>query len=239
MRTLLFIMISLLLTAACTGAVMAAAASRGEITKASFGQTTDTQPAAVDLYTLKNAYGAECKITNYGGIVVPHRPGQDGKMADVVLGYDKLAGLPQGHALLRRLIGPLRQPHRQRQVHARRQAIHAGQNNNGAPSLHGGNGGLRQGRLEGQARIDRGRPGAGADLHQQGRRGRLPRQPGGHGRLHLTNDNELKLDYTATTDKPTVVNLTQPFLLQPGRRRQRRHPRARVPIRGQEFTAGR
>ena len=38
----------------------------------------------------------------------------------------------------------------------------------------------------------------------------------------LTEDNSLRLEFTATTDKDTVVNLTAPFLLQP--RRQRRHP---------------
>ena len=46
----------------------------------------------VDLFTLTNARGMEVKITNYGGVITSIRvPGQDGKMADVVQGFDSLA----------------------------------------------------------------------------------------------------------------------------------------------------
>jgi aldose 1-epimerase len=45
----------------------------------------------VDLYTLKNSNGLEAEITNYGGIVVSLTvPDKDGKLGDVVLGYDTL-----------------------------------------------------------------------------------------------------------------------------------------------------
>jgi aldose 1-epimerase len=45
----------------------------------------------VDLYTLKNSNGLEAKITNYGGIVVSLLvPDKNGKLTDVVLGYDDL-----------------------------------------------------------------------------------------------------------------------------------------------------
>jgi aldose 1-epimerase len=46
----------------------------------------------VDLFTLTNARGMEVKITNYGGIITAIRvPGRDGRMADVVQGFDSLA----------------------------------------------------------------------------------------------------------------------------------------------------
>src|SRR5690349_23456610 len=59
------------------------------ITKTSFGKTTDGQ--SVDIYTLKNRRGMEARITNYGGIVVSlTTPDRNGKLADVVLGYNDL-----------------------------------------------------------------------------------------------------------------------------------------------------
>src|ERR1051325_6475222 len=61
------------------------------IDKKSFGQTADGK--AVDIYTLRNASGAEVRITNYGGIVVSLKvPDRNGKFDDVVLGYDNLDG---------------------------------------------------------------------------------------------------------------------------------------------------
>src|SRR5215207_1781897 len=57
--------------------------------KESFGKTADQQP--VDLYTLTNSHGMEAKITNYGGILVSLKvPDRQGKLTDVVLGYDNL-----------------------------------------------------------------------------------------------------------------------------------------------------
>ena len=60
------------------------------ITKSSFGTTKDGTP--VDLYTLTNANGLTAKITNYGGTLVSLTvPDKDGKMDDVVLGFDTIA----------------------------------------------------------------------------------------------------------------------------------------------------
>src|SRR5690348_1496596 len=54
-----------------------------------FGKTTDGQ--TVELYTLRNRRGMEARITNYGGIVVSlTAPDRNGKLADVVLGYNDL-----------------------------------------------------------------------------------------------------------------------------------------------------
>jgi len=61
-----------------------------KIDKASFGKLPDGREA--DLYTLTNANGLQTAITNYGAIVVSlHAPDRDGRLADIVLGYPKLA----------------------------------------------------------------------------------------------------------------------------------------------------
>src|SRR5437879_12225709 len=63
----------------------------GSPTKKSFGKTPDGQP--IDLYVLTNKSGAEVSITNYGGAVVSLKvPDRNGKLADVVLGYDNADG---------------------------------------------------------------------------------------------------------------------------------------------------
>src|SRR5260370_27834948 len=63
----------------------------GSSTKKSFGKTPDGQP--VDLYVLTNKSGAEVSITNFGGAVVSLKvPDRNGKLADVVLGYDTADG---------------------------------------------------------------------------------------------------------------------------------------------------
>src|SRR5260370_15447802 len=63
----------------------------GSSTKKSFGKTPDGQP--VDLYVLTNKSGAEGSITNYGGAVVSlNVPDRNGKLADVVLDYDRVDG---------------------------------------------------------------------------------------------------------------------------------------------------
>ena len=64
---------------------------KGTITKADFGKTPDGQP--VEIYTLRNSKGAEARIMTYGGIVQSLSvPDRDGKLDDVVLGFDTLDG---------------------------------------------------------------------------------------------------------------------------------------------------
>ncbi|MGA9450396.1 MAG: galactose-1-epimerase, partial [Verrucomicrobiia bacterium] len=61
------------------------------ISQAPFGKTPDGTP--VEIYTLRNARGAEARIMTYGGIVQSLKmPDQNGNFADIVLGFDKLEG---------------------------------------------------------------------------------------------------------------------------------------------------
>jgi aldose 1-epimerase len=63
--------------------------SQAQIKPEAFHRTIDG--SQVDLYTLKNSNGLEATITNYGGIVVSLMvPDKNGKLGDVVLGYDNL-----------------------------------------------------------------------------------------------------------------------------------------------------
>src|SRR3954469_13229104 len=87
---------SLSLAAACAAFIMAGCSTSSDSHKAAntvepFGTTTDGKP--VNLYTLRNANGFEAKICNYGGIVTTVlAPDRNGRLGDVVLGYDNLGG---------------------------------------------------------------------------------------------------------------------------------------------------
>src|SRR6516165_8596311 len=69
---------------------------KATVEKKEFGKTKDG--TVVDIYTLTNANGMKAKITNYGGIVTElHVPDRNGKLADVVLGFDDLQSYLAGH----------------------------------------------------------------------------------------------------------------------------------------------
>jgi aldose 1-epimerase len=74
------------------------------IPKEPFGTTPDGQ--AVDLYTLRNHNGVEARIMTYGGIVVSLKvPDKNGKLGDVVLGYDNLDSYVKNSPYFGALIG--------------------------------------------------------------------------------------------------------------------------------------
>ena len=87
------------------------------------GKDVPAQP--VTRYALVNKNGAVVKCIDYGAIITEiNVPDKNGKFADVALGYDKLEGYLKGHLrTLARTPGRKRQPHRERQVQARRQGI--------------------------------------------------------------------------------------------------------------------
>src|ERR1700691_4594152 len=83
---------------------MGAASMSDSIQRSSFGHLPDG--TAVDLYRLRNARGMEAHITNYGGIVTYlTSPDRRGHYADVVLGYDSLAGYLKSSPYFGALIG--------------------------------------------------------------------------------------------------------------------------------------
>jgi aldose 1-epimerase len=174
--------------------------------KIAFGKTPDGQN--VDLYTLANKNGAEVAITNFGGSVVSIKVAdRQGKIEDVVLGYDSLDGYVSDKAYLGAVIG--RYGNRIAQGRFTLDgATYTLARNNGENSLHGGIKGFNK--AVWNAREVAGKDGPSVELTYLSKDG----EEGYPGNLAvkvvytLTERNELKIDYSATTDKKTVVNLT-------------------------------
>jgi aldose 1-epimerase len=178
----------------------------GSTAKKSFGKTPDGQP--VDLYVLTNKSGAEASITNYGGAVVSIKvPDRNGKLADVVLGYDT----PDGYVADKSYFGALVGRYGNRIGHA--QFVLDGKTytlakNNGENSLHGGIKGFNKALWT--AKVLPAKDGQSLELSYLSKDG----EEGFPGNLKvtvtytLTDANALKIDYSATSDKKTVVNLT-------------------------------
>ena len=173
-------------------------------TQAEFGKMPDG--TAVQIYTLTNSRGVEAKITNYGGILVSLRaPDRQGAMADVVLGFDSLAGyLANPGPFFGALIGR----YGNRIGHARftlNGVEYHLDKNDGDNSLHGGARGFDK-----RVWTARELPDGGLALTYLSKDG----EDGYPGNLtitvtyHLTDANEVRIDYAATTDKDTVVNPT-------------------------------
>lgn len=162
----------------------------------------------VDLYTLENDHGVVATITTYGGIVVSLMvPDQHGKFDDVVLGFETLGGYLAGHPYFGAIIG------RYGNRIAKGKFVLNGveytlAQNNEENHLHGGLKGFDKvlWNAEGFTTDD----GVGMNLRYLSEDG----EEGYPGNLNvtvsytLTNDNALKIAYTATTDKDTIVNLT-------------------------------
>ena len=171
-----------------------------------FGKTPEGQNVAI--YTLTNSRGAEAKITNYGGILTSLKvPDRTGQLSDIVLGFDNLDAYLKGHPYFGALIG--RYGNR---IAKGRFSLNGVEYklavNNGANHLHGGIKGFDK--VVWNARPLKVANGAALVLTYQSKDG----EEGYPGNLSvkviytLTNRNELKIEYSATTDKDTVINLT-------------------------------
>ena len=180
--------------------------STSSITSTAFGKTTDGR--AVEIYTLRNRNGMEARITNYGGIIVSlTAPDRDGKFADVVVGYDRLDDYLKGASYFGALIG--RYANRiggaKFALNGRTYTLAP---NNGSNSLHGGIKGFDK--VVWDAKVVKLVKGPALELAYLSKDG----EEGFPGNLKvkvaycLTNENELRMDCTATTDAPTVCNLT-------------------------------
>lgn len=176
------------------------------ITKEVFGQLADGREA--DLYTLTNPNGMVVKITNYGGIIT-HLTAADreGKWEDVVLGFDSLAPYLAGHPFFGALVG------RYGNRIAGGKFVLDGKQyslavNNGPNSLHGGLVGFDKA-LWAVEEVKTDSTVALRMTHHS-----KDGDEGYPGNLDLTvvytlsSENSLRIDYHATTDKATVINLT-------------------------------
>lgn len=171
-----------------------------------FGAASDATP--VELYTLTNGNGLEARISTYGGTLVSLRtPDRHGALGDIVLGFDELTPYLGTHPYFGSLIG--RYANR---IRAGRFTLNGATyrlpQNDGENHLHGGPQGFH-------TVVWRGEPADAPDgpslmlsylsaSGEQGYPGNLHVQV----RYTLTEADELRLDYSATADAPTVVNLT-------------------------------
>jgi aldose 1-epimerase len=177
------------------------------MSRTSFGTLPDG--TALDLFTLKNASGMEVSVTNYGGIITSLKvPDRDGKIDDVTLGYDSIDGYLKSSPYFGAIIGRYgnRIGKAQFELDGKTYKLPA---NDGPNTLHGGVKGFDK--VVWQAE----------PFEREGERGIIftyvspDGEEGFPGTLSsrvtytLTDKNELAFDYQATTDKPTVVNLTQ------------------------------
>lgn len=173
----------------------------------SFGKLKDGRSA--ELITLTNAHGAGVAITNFGGIVVSFTvPDKNGHMDSIVLGKDTLAEYEAGHPFFGALTG------RYANRIAKGKFTLDGKEytlpvNNGPNSLHGGKEGFdkklwavsSKGEKEGAPYVVLTYTSPDGE---EGYPGTLKCEV-----TYSFNDaGELRIDYKATTDKPTVVNLT-------------------------------
>ena len=187
------------------GGILVAKGSAG-MTKSSFDQTPEGEQ--VDIYTLVNSGGMVAKVMTYGAILTElHVPDRNGQLADVVLGFDKLDAYLEGHPYFGATTGRV----------ANRISVgkftldgkeYSLARNNGPHHLHGGEKGLDKRVWKALATETDGNPSVQFTyLSPDGEEG----YPGNLSMTviyTLTNDDELRIDYTATTDKATPVNLT-------------------------------
>lgn len=176
------------------------------ITKKEFGKTQSGKTA--DIYTITNDKGCEVKITNYGGIVVSLTvPDKKGKLGDVVQGYDTLEQYIKNSPFFGALIGRYGNRIAKGKFTLKGKTYTLAVNND-ANHLHGGIIGFDK--VLWDVKEIKQDNAVGLEMSYLCKDG----EEGYPGNLKVnvkylwTNDNELKIEYAATTDKTTVVNLT-------------------------------
>lgn len=180
---------------------------KSSVTQASYGKLPDG--TEVDVYTLKNKNGIVAKVMTRGATLIELRaPDKNGHFTDITLGYDTLEGwLSEGNPYFGATVG------RYANRIAKGRFTLDGKEytlaiNNDPNALHGGLKGFDKRIWE--ASIVAAKDGVGVKFTYQSKDG----EEGYPGNLTatvtytLSDNNELRLDYTAVTDKDTVVNLT-------------------------------
>ena len=164
---------------------------------------------SVVIYTLTNANGVEMRVMTYGGIITSLKvPDRAGAIGDIVLGQDSLAGYLREHPYFGAIVGRYANRIAEGRFTLNGQQYQLAVNN-GVNALHGG--------VRGFDKV----VWSGEPFERAGERGVILRytspdgEEGYPGTLQakvtytLTDSNKILIDYEATTDKATPVNLTQ------------------------------
>ncbi len=186
---------------------VAASGAENKIQVSDFGKTSDG--AAISKFVLTNKKGVEAVVISYGATLVSLQvPDRNGKAGDVVLGYDTLDGYEQGKSFFGATIGRYGNRIAKGEFSLDGKTYHL-PTNDGPNSLHGGVRGFNKRVWTG---VDHSRADAQVlELSYTSVDG----EEGYPGTLKVkvtytlpAETNELRIDYWATTDKDTVVNLT-------------------------------
>jgi aldose 1-epimerase len=199
-----------LVLAGATGWAQSVTAVKGaRVDKTKFGTTKDGQ--AVDLYTMTNANGMVAKVITYGALLTELQvPDRTGQMADVVLGFKTLDAYESPNPFFGATIGRVANRIAKGKFKLNGQEYTLA-TNNGPNHLHGGVKGFDK--RVWKAQIVPAVP-ASSGVALKFTYTSADMEEGYPGTLTatvvytLTNSNELRLDYTASTDKPTPINLT-------------------------------
>ncbi|AOE78919.1 galactose mutarotase [Pseudomonas lurida] len=171
-----------------------------------FGKTNDG--TAVEQYILRNSHGMQATVITYGGVLQSLAvPDKHGKVEDVVLGFDDVQGYQSGTAFFGATIGRFgnRLAGGAFELDGKRYQVPL---NDGPNSLHGGAQGFDKHVWKAESIKDKDSVGVKLSyLSKDGEMG-FPGNLKTEVTYRLNDRNELHIDYTATTDKPTVLNLT-------------------------------
>jgi aldose 1-epimerase len=176
------------------------------ITTTTFGSASDGR--AVEIYTLRNRHGMEARIATYGGIVVSlTAPDREGRFADVVLGYDRLEEYLKFSPYFGAVVGRYANRIGGAKFTLNGRTYTLAQND-GQHSLHGGVTGFDKALWSAKVVESAKDPTLElAYLSEDGEEG-FPGNLEVKAIYALTNENELRIDFTATTDATTLCNLT-------------------------------
>ncbi|HTA30258.1 MAG TPA: aldose epimerase family protein [Candidatus Cybelea sp.] len=206
-KNLLHRLLALAGSAALLTSCIGPAPLTGPIPHEHFGITPDGQ--SVEIYTLSNRNGVEARIMTYGGILLSLKvPDRNGKMGDVVLGYDDLDSYVKNNPFFGAMVG--RYGNRIAKGRFSLDGIKYKLATNNYPNaLHGGIKGFDK--RVWNATAQEGQDGPELVLTYLSKDG----EEGYPGNLMVTatytlmRDNALRLEYEAQTDKDTVLNLTE------------------------------
>lgn len=176
------------------------------ISKAPYGQVDGKD---VELYTLTNANGLVLKVTTYGAIVTElHVPGRDGQLADIVHGFDNVDGYAQKNPYFGATVGRVANRIKGAKFKLDGQTYKLVLNNPDTKShLHGGT--KAWDKVVWTAETTDAGSGPSIKLtyvSPDGEEG-YPGTVTAITTYTLTNENELRVEMTATTDKTTIINM--------------------------------
>jgi aldose 1-epimerase len=175
------------------------------IEKQAYGKLPDG--TAIDAYVLTNAHGMQAKVITYGGLLTELRvPDKSGQAADVVFGFDNLEGYLKGHPYFGSNVGRVanRIAKGKFTLDGKEYTLAI---NNGPNALHGGDKGFDKQVWKAEPLESKNGPAVRFTYQSKDGEEGYPGNLTATATCTLTDDNGLRIDYTATTDKATPVNL--------------------------------